>query len=266
MTCNSEFDCLLTWGETLLFDRFDLYVRRFTSSGWCPSKQRIGRKIGLPLEMTLALGDNHYLISAASSFKQATLQSFALGCDGCSCGGVTDDLILDSGYDSYGSAASGFHYEGASGNTAPRKELPNTPTWQIYSYDQEQKALRRNAKGEIDSRATFSDPDGQISIQAGNIDFDGDRFYVFYHKFFGVNHPQHPNTYSICYRFTHDQFSDAWSAETCPVENLPGLDAKGSKFTNMIQPVGSAWKGQISIIFQKDCHYDTCSLALLRND
>jgi len=35
-------------------------------------------------------------------------------------------------------------------------------------------------------------------------------------------------------------------------------------FMNMIQPVGSAWQGNIAVIFQKECSEDACSLAIKR--
>ena len=138
------------------------------------------------------------------------------------------------------------------------------PTWQIYSSECELKAIRRNSEGEIDASIRFCDPNAQVSIMAGNVDFDGERFFAFYHRFYGQDHPQRPDTYSICYRSTLDAHSLDWNEEICPVEDLPGLRADDAMFANMIQPVGSTWHGNISIIFQKECSSDACSLALKR--
>jgi len=276
MICNSESDCLLTWGETLIFTTFDLYVRRFTKNGWCTGDKgnRIGLRLGIPVEMSAAIGDRLYFISAVDCavqdfqslrFEPTILSSGSLDFHQGDCHARIGNIgVIDTDFECESFAAGSFHYKGAAGNISPRIGIPAMPTWQIYSYGCELKAIRRNSNGEIDVSTRFCDPDPQISIMAGNVDFDGARFFVFYHRFYGVDHPQRPNTYSICYRTTTDAHSLDWSEEICPVENLQGLTSDEAMFMNMIQPVGSAWQGNIGVIFQKECSEDACSLAIKR--
>jgi len=177
---------------------------------------------------------------------------------------VGNVALLETGLHFESPAGDFFHYTGGSGNISPRVSVPSLPTWQIYSAGRELRLIRRDGEGRIDTSDTIAVSDPRISIQAGNVDFDEERFFLFYHRFYGVNHPEHANTYSICYRTTEDALGREWSGEICPVEHLPGLTAEGNEFGNMIQPVGSAWHGNISVIFQKDCGLDACSLALKR--
>jgi hypothetical protein len=271
MLCNCETDCVLTWGEERSKSTFDMYARRFTENGWCSptEKQRIGDGLGIPLEMSTAVGNNSYLVSAVDpawlGLKGTTLRSAHLTYESNECNAEVDRMrVVDSGFAFRSNAADGFHYNGSAGNIAPRCSIPSLPTWQIYSTGFALSAVRRNTNGEIDASARFGDPDPLISVMAGNVDFDGERFFVFYHKFRGLDHAEDPNTYSICYRSTEDAHSLNWSEESCPVVGLPGLTAPGKNFQNMIQPVGSAWHGNVSIIFQKDCGSEACTLALKR--
>jgi hypothetical protein len=271
MMCNSETDCLLTWGETLRRRTFHLYAKRYTGNGWCfvGENQRIGHRLGISMEMSTAMGDSRYLVSGVdclrSCLKPTTLSSANLTYTDNECHAEVDDVtVIDTDFVAAAEAAGGFAYRGAAGNMAPRSRIPSSPTWQIYSSAFELTAIRRNSEGRIDASATFGDPDPQISVMAGNVDFDGERFFVFYHRFYGLDHPEHPNSYSVCYRSTEDPHSLNWNEESCPVEHSPGLTARKSKFQNLIQPVGSAWHGDMSVIFQKDCSLDACTLALKR--
>jgi hypothetical protein len=276
ITCNNENDCLLTWGESALLGHFDLNYARFNSAGWCPAKMKIGTKSGLTLDMTQNLGNNLYLLPALSSTQPFTVQSktfsirtLKLGFDNeASCSGShTTGVIIDKSFNAVKLPNGGFHYLGMSGIICPRKHSNQMPTWLLYGRDEGLKAATLNDQGLIESSTLFTNPDPQISIRAGNIDYDGDKFYLFYHKFFGFGHVEHPNTYSICFRTTKDNDLNSWeNRETCPIEHLKGLEEKSSKFTNFLQPVGSVRKGNISMIYQKDCNRDVCSLAILRND
>jgi len=184
MLCNSETDCLLTWGEMLFKNTFDMYVRRFTEDGWClpNEKQRIGYGLGMPLEMSTAIGSDSYLVSGFNAgwldLKPTTLSSANLTYMINECRAEVHNIaVIDSDFAARSRAAGGFHYEGGAGNIAPRSSVPSLPTWQIYSSGFELSAIRRNTYGEIDSAATFADPDPLTSVMAGNVDFDGQRFF-----------------------------------------------------------------------------------------
>jgi hypothetical protein len=138
MTCSSETDCLLTWGEKLSNSIFDTYSRRFTENGWCPpgEKQKIGDRLGIPLEMSAALGSSTYLVSAIDPawlcFNRTRLRSANLTFNNEACHAEVDPLpAIDCESAASANACAGFHYDGAAGNIAPRSSISSFPTWQV---------------------------------------------------------------------------------------------------------------------------------------
>ncbi len=283
ITCNSANDCLLGWGETINWKSFDLLVARWTSNGWCSQAKHLGGDDrGIPLEMPQAIGANAFRLPTLAGSPDGGAgvlhyldNTFATP-TACA-GAASNDQSIESDYVPGVAGGNAISYDGVAANIAPRHKIAGVPSWLMYSHglatDEhavQMKAVRLDDAGSIDATELFADPEEHVYVLAGNVDYDGQRFYAFYHKFYASDHAANPDTYSICYRTTADALSDTWGAEQCPVEHLPVRpeDTLG----NVIQPVGSAWQGQISIIYQKDCHFDAeksaalCTVALKRYD
>ncbi len=279
ITCNGADDCLLGWGETIDWHSFDLLLARWTSDGWCDQPNHVGGDDrGIPLELPQATGANNFLVptfAGSVDGGEGSVRSLDYTfTTSTSCSGVADnDQLVEDGFVAGVPAGTDILYDGAAANVAPRRKIDGTPTWLMYAHgmpaDGHAVAMKA-VRLDDGTTVTFSDTEDHVYVLAGNMDYDGERFYAFYHKLYGSSHPTEADTYSVCYRATADPNADVFGIEQCPVEHLPlrPNDTLG----NVMEPVGAAWQGQLSIIYQKDCHYasgqdiDLCTVALMRYD